>query len=598
MDSGAVPRVGRSRWWVAALGVSFLALLALALVPAFLARQEAALERELTVFSLARPMIPEIQLVYDREMTEVERFVSSGDSSSIARYRGHLERESQLLSDLRRVISGMPPTYLVELSRVETHNRNWKVLHSELMGERPLSTDLPPLPGESPLSTDPRAFRDRMEDDRARYDSVRVAVRTFEDRLIRDAAVARSRLEIQRMWQFWVTLGTVGLAVLGVFSMMFVGLRLQNLARRETQRRLETVTVRRDMRSILRGTADGLIGVDQDGNCTFLNEAGSRLLGYSPRELRGQAVHRRIHHTKADGGKHSESDCPVHMALGSGETVRVPDDVLWRKDGTSFPVQLIISPMKDGRNVRGVVLTFTDMTEIRAAEAALRDAVRARDEVLAVVSHDLRNPVGTIAAAAELLADVPMPSERRGEHLEIIARAAERINRLIQDLLDVAQIEAGRLSVRTKSVDMTEVFEEVFSQMRWEADEEGVELTVRVPADLPPVEADRDRIVQVMSNLIDNGLKFTEAGGRVTVAASRAPGGVSVTVSDTGPGIESEMEQHLFDRFWKGHADGTRGAGLGLAIVDGILQAHGTRIEVETEVGRGSAFSFTLRTGD
>ena len=238
------------------------------------------------------------------------------------------------------------------------------------------------------------------------------------------------------------------------------------------------------------------------------------------------------------------------------------------------------------------------MTEIREAEAALRDAVRARDEVLAVVSHDLRNPVGTIAAAAELLGDVPLPPERQEEHLETIGRAADRINRLIQDLLDVAQIEAGRLSVRTKPVDIVEVFEEVFSQMCWEADEEEVDLTVRVAADLPSVKADRHRIMQVMSNLIDNGLKFTPAGGRVTMAASRAPGGVSVTVSDTGPGIEPEMEEHLFDRFWKGHADGTRGAGLGLAIVDGILQAHGTRIHVETEIGRGSVFSFTLPTGD
>ena len=584
MDSSVVPKVGRSRW-IAALGVSFLALLALALVPAFLERQEAALERELTVFSMARPMFPAIQNVHSQEMIQIERYVNSGDSSFIALYQDLVSREGELLNALREVISGMPPTYRVELSQVESRANDWRVLHSPLMEE-------------GPLSTDPVAFREHMEDDRARYDSVQVAVRAFEDRLIRDEFSAASRLERRRTWQFWVTSGSIALAILGVIAMVAVGASLQNLARRETRRRLETVAVRRDLRSILRGTADGLIGVDQDGNCTFLNEAGSTLLGYSPSELRGQAVHGRIHHTKADGGEHSESDCPVHRALGSGETVRVPDDVLWRKDGTSFPVQLIISPMKDARKVRGVVLTFTDMTEIRAAEAALRDAVRARDEVLAVVSHDLRNPVGTIAAAAELLADVPMPPARQGEHLEIIGRAADRINRLIQDLLDVAQIEAGRLSVRTKAVDMIEVFEEVVSQMRWEADEEKVDLSVHVPEDLPAVKADRDRIVQVMSNLIDNGLKFTSAGGQVTVAASQAPGGVSVTVSDTGPGIESEMERHLFDRFWKGHADGTRGAGLGLAIVDGILQAHGTRIHVETEVGRGSAFSFTLPTGD
>jgi PAS domain S-box-containing protein len=440
------------------------------------------------------------------------------------------------------------------------------------------------------------AFRNNLEDDRARYDSVQVAMRAFEDRLIRDEISATTRLERSRTWRFWITLGAIALAIFGVIAMVFVGLSLQSLAQSETQRRLETVTARRDLRSILGGTADGLIGVDLDGNCTFLNEAGSVLLGYSPSELRGEPVHRRIHHTKADGGAHSEQECPVQIALGSGATVRVPDDVLWRKDGTSFPVQLIVSPMKDVREVRGAVLTFTDMTDIRAAEAALRDAVRARDEVLAVVSHDLRNPVGTIAAAAELLADVPMPPARQGEHLEIIARAANRINRLIQDLLDVAQIEAGRLSVRPKPVDLPEVIEEVVSQMRWESNQESVQLTVRVPTDLPSVNADRDRVVQVLANLIGNGVKFTPAGGQVTVSASPVPDGVSVRVEDTGPGIEPDMERHLFDRFWKGRATGARGAGLGLAIVRGILQAHGSEIQVETEVGRGSAFFFTLTT--
>ena len=277
--------MGRSRW-IAALGVSFLALLALALVPAFLERQEARLERELAVFSQARPMFPGIQLVHSREMMRIEQYVSSGDSSFVGLYQDHLSREGQLLNDLRRVISGMPPTYRVELSQIESRANDWRVLHSPLMEA-------------GPLSTDPLAFRENVEDDRARYDSLQVAVRAFEDRLVRDASLAASRLQRQRTWQLWVTLGAVGLAILGVVSMAYLGASLQNLARGETQRRLETVTARRDLRSILGGTADGLIGVDQNGRCTFLNEAGSTLLGYSPSELRGEPVHSRIHHTRA-----------------------------------------------------------------------------------------------------------------------------------------------------------------------------------------------------------------------------------------------------------------------------------------------------------
>jgi len=554
-------------------------------VPAFLGRQEVALERELAVFSLARPIIPDIQIVYSEEMLRIEQYVSSGDLRFIALYQEDLRRESELLDDLRRVISAMPPTYRAHLAQVDSRASDWRVLHSPLMEA-------------GPLSIDPTAFRESMVDDRARHDSVQVSMQAFEDQLVRDASVAASQLEQRRTWQIWATLGAVGLAILGAISMVYVGLSLQDLAQRETQRRLETLAVRRDLGSILGGTADGLIGVDGDGTCTFLNDAGSTLLGFSPSELRGEPVHSRIHHTKADGGENSENECPVHLALSSGETVRVPDDVLWRKDGTSFPVQLIISPMKDARDVRGVVLTFTDMTEIRAAEAALHEAVRARDEVLAVVSHDLRSPIATIVAAVELLSDVPMPLEKLGENLEIIGRAAQRSNKLIQDLLDVATIEAGRLSVRTHAVDLAQLVEELGSQMRLGADVEGIDLTVSIPAELSLVEADRDRIHQVMSNLIGNALKFTPSGGQVTVTAEGTPGGVSVTVSDTGPGIEPEMKQHLFDRFWRGHTTNLRGAGLGLAIVKGILEAHGTGVDVETELGRGSAFSFILPTAD
>ncbi len=129
---------------------------------------------------------------------------------------------------------------------------------------------------------------------------------------------------------------------------------------------------------------------------------------------------------------------------------------------------------------------------------------------------------------------------------------------------------------------------------RARADEEAVRLCTVIEPQLPRVDADRDRILQVMSNLVVNALKFTPEGGEVTVTASAGDGGVLIAVSDTGPGIEPEMREHLFDRFWQGHRSGGGGAGLGLAIVEGILAAHGTRVQVETEVGEGSRFSFVL----
>ena len=581
MASSSEPRVARSGW-ILSLGVSFLALLSLALIPWFLERQQADLRRDIDVFAEARPLIPEIALSHSRQMMRVEQYVATGDSTYLSLYREDLESESARLAELQQVIGEMPSSfsYLRELSQLEMRISEWQVLHAPLMEG-------------GAIGIRPRDFGERLDDDRARYEAVRADTRAFEDRLIRDAASTVVRLDRQTLIQVWVTVGTIALAIVGAAAMGIVGFRLQELVRNETRRRQETVVARRELRAVLRGTGDVLIGLDLDGRCTFLNEAGTELLGYTSRELRGRPVHSVIHHTRPDGTPHPEEECPVRT-LAAGETVRVLDDVIWGKDGSSFPVQLSVSPMTDGLEVRGVVLTITDMTEIREAEQALREAVRARDEVLAVVSHDLRNPVGTIAAAAELLADVPLPSEQRSQHLHIIQRAADRINRMIQDLLDVAQIEAGRLSVWQKPVETAEMLEEAVMSARSRADEEAVRLRGELDPELPRVEADRDRILQVMSNLIVNALKFTPDGGEVTVSACGVEGGVLVAVKDTGPGIEPEMREHLFDRFWKGHRSGGAGAGLGLAIVEGILAAHGAQVQVDTKLGEGSTFSFVL----
>ncbi len=582
MDSSGEPRVGRYGWTLA-LGVSSTALVSLALIPWFLERRQADLERDIDVFTETRPLLPEIALSHSSQMMRVEQYVASGDTTFVALYREDLEWEAARLDELERVIREMPSasSYLRELAQLEMLISEWQVLHAPLMEA-------------GVMGISPEDYGERLADDRARYEAVRAGTRAFADRLIREAGSAAVLLERQALIQLWVTVGTLALALVGVVALGTVGYRLQDLVRNETRRRQGTVAARRELGAVLRGSGDALMGLDLEGRCTFLNEAGARLLGYTPRELRGRSVHPLIHHTRPDGTPHPEAECPIQESLVTGETLRVLDDVMWRKDGSLFPVQLTVSPMKDGLDVRGVVLTITDMTETREAEEALRAAVRARDEVLAVVSHDLRNPVGTIAAAGELLAEAPLPSEQRGEHLHIIRRAAERINRLIQDLLDVAQVEAGRLSVWKQPVATSEMLAEAIASARAGADEEGVRLRGEIDPALGRVEADRDRILQVMWNLIGNALKFTPEGGTVTVSAGVTDGGVRVAVTDTGPGIEPEMREHLFDRFWSGHRSSGDGAGLGLAIVAGILATHGAQVHVETELGEGSTFSFVL----
>ena len=573
-------RAGR-QGWIIALAVSFTSLITLALVPVLLERQEAVIQSEITDFSEARPMFPEIALVHSREMMRIEQYVSSGDPNFIVLYQTDLRREEELLNDLRRIIAGMSTVYQSELAGMELTASNWKILHSPLMDG-------------GPLRTTRESFVESMDDDRARYAALQETARNFEDLLIRDATTASVTLGSQRRWKLWFTVGLVVLTISGAIAMGIVGVSLQDLARNEAERRKETVAARREVRAVLRGTGDGIIGVGLNGACTFLNEAGSRLLGYSKQELKGKSVHNMIHHTRWDGSDYPLKECPVHLSLASGDTAKTLDDILWRKDGSSFPVQLAVSPMTDGLEILGVVLTFTDMTEIREAEEALKQAISARDEVLAVVSHDLRNPVGTIAAAAELVADVPLSQERRNEHLHTIRRAAGRVNRLIQSLLDVAKIEAGKITLELSFEEINELVNDAVTQAGWLAEQEGVQLLFEEEEMPSRVHVDRNKMLQVLSNLIENALKYTPEGGRVTVSAKREGDNVLIVVADTGVGIEPQVLNNLFDRFWQGHRKDGKGSGLGLTIVKGILQAHGTTANVRTEVGEGSSFEFTL----
>jgi PAS domain S-box-containing protein len=226
-----------------------------------------------------------------------------------------------------------------------------------------------------------------------------------------------------------------------------------------------------------------------------------------------------------------------------------------------------------------------------------QQATRARDDVLAVVAHDLRNPLNTVSMAVSLMLESTPPErvqERR--QVEIVRRATDRMNRMIQDLLDVKRMESGRLTIDARAEQPTTLINDTIDMLRPLATGSMIRLEANIDDDLPTVHADVARIQQVLSNLVGNAVKFTPRNGRVTVCAERIDGEVRFGVIDTGPGIPPEQVPHIFGRFWQAQTSDRRGIGLGLAIAKGIVEAHNGRIWVESHVGLGSTFYFTLPT--
>ncbi len=235
----------------------------------------------------------------------------------------------------------------------------------------------------------------------------------------------------------------------------------------------------------------------------------------------------------------------------------------------------------------------------QAARHAAEAATAARDRVLATVTHDLRNPLNTILMSAALILDQEdsdLDPRVRGR-IDVIRKLTHQMNRLIQDLLDVATAEGGRLALRPAPQDTAALVREGLEMLEPIAAERGIRIVLRVPEGLPRISVDRSRILQVVSNLVGNAIKFTPAGGTVTMAARIEDGAIVYTVSDTGPGIAPEDLPRIFDRFWKSHKSGDSGrtgAGLGLSIARDVVEAHGGRIWAESESGKGAAFHFSI----
>ncbi len=377
----------------------------------------------------------------------------------------------------------------------------------------------------------------------------------------------------------------------------------------------QTERERKEKTALLESTAQGMWGMDGDGCATFLNSAAALTLGFTPEEVLGRPVHALFHHTRPDGTPYPESQCPMTRVMTTRERVLIAGELLWRKDGTSFLADYSAAPIVIGE-VQGAVVAFTDATarhrrerEIRESEERFRalaeseraaregaeTAVRTRDEVLAIVSHDLRNPLNTIALAVGALESGDVPAAEETRTIQVVRRAVDRMNRLIADLLDVAKLEAGqKLAIQPEALDIRSVITETCDGLAAEAERKRQHLDCHLDQRLPKVTGDKHRLIQVLANLVGNALKFSGEDGHVTVTATTEDGNVVVSVTDTGPGIAPEHLAQVFNPYWQARQTARLGAGLGLAIAKGIVEAHGGRIWATSAPGGGSTFAFSL----
>ena len=354
-------------------------------------------------------------------------------------------------------------------------------------------------------------------------------------------------------------------------------------------------------------SSDAIISVDEDQRIVHFNQGAVAVFGWQEHEIVGQPLEVLLPEDVRD--RHAEhlrrfAAGPV-VSKKMGERQEIFGV---RKNGERFPAEASISKLDlGGRRLFTAVLR--DVTERKEAERALAEAleqaraatdaaqaaVRAREDVLHVVSHDLGNSLSAVVVnTTVLLKTLPEEQEDVRRRIASVRDLARRMQRLRQDLLDVASIEQGRLSVEWDAWHPAPLAAEAVEAFAPLAGEKGIELAAEVDPALPEVEGDRERVMQVLANLLGNAVKFTPAGGRVELRVDAAPDEVRFAVRDTGPGIDPENQAHVFDRFWKSRTSNRYGAGLGLAIARGIVEAHGGRIWLESTPGDGSTFAFAL----
>jgi signal transduction histidine kinase len=636
-DRRSIWRVGPESTWTTVVPVVFIivSLLSLVLLPVIVSRKTARMREEISrIAEPARRSANQIQMDLSAELDKIIAWQVTGQESYRREYFTLVARQEANRRVLSLMLPDLDEDLADDLKALFTQTSRWhqSVNNGELMSRL--------LPREVLLG--------RMYESHPAYEKSLIAASDLELQLQTGIEARLQRIRDAERLNLWLTIVLTLLALTSALLVAGLGRQMRLLAREAMKRRSDAEHEAREARAA-RESAEG-----EERRAAFIAAAGQELAASLDYEqtiatlaklmvpnlaemcvidvtdqettLRRAAV---VHRNPEDqerfasmvgAVRHEVPEALVRM-MHAGDPVLVGSasalyGYITGEPGGDGRTMMFLPLVSRGQSI-GIAAAIAPVARpftandlplfgevARRASLAIdnarlyresQQAVRAREEVLAIVSHDLRNPLNAVTLGASLLKMSPTLSDEDREQVETIEVSARRMARLIADLLDVTRLEGGkRLPIEPSAVEVSELVQEAEELFRAQATAASVNLEIESDEALPPVHADRHRVMQVLSNLLGNSLKFTPPGGRIALHAELREDEVLFVVSDTGPGIPKQHLGDIFSPYWQAKRAERLGAGLGLPIAKGVVEAHGGKIWVESEQERGTTFYFTL----
>ena len=378
---------------------------------------------------------------------------------------------------------------------------------------------------------------------------------------------------------------------------------------------IELANLRRQHQLILNSVGEGIYGLDIQGNVTFVNPAAAAIIGWDMNDLVGKSMHKILHHSKADGAEYPRESCPIYAAFKDGKVHRVENEVFWRKDGTSFPVEYISTPMHDEKGqLIGAVVTFRDITQRKLSETILQQANEelekrveqrtkeltqanqqlkqlneVRSRFVAMVCHEFRNPLNNIAFLVSSLMRYPrqLSANKKNEYLSDIEVNIDRMTQMTDELLIISKIDNESINLEIDWLDLVKFCQQIITEFQ----QTHRNSKIKFDCDLRElnVKLDRRLFRSIIVNLLSNAVKYSPRKAEIALYLEVQSDRFTVAIEDQGIGIPQQDKQRIFEPFHRGkNVSNIPGTGLGLHIVKKFTKVLGGKIELISQENKGT----------